>query len=602
MATERIANLAASNSLLSYVLRIQSRVHDQEVQVASEKRSQDYAGISRDSQYLVNIENTRDALERYTHNNATMEFRLQSASTAIEGARKTVNDFRTLLVTFSSQDGTKNEQQVRDIQDRAFSSLKALQGYLNTEVNGRFLFSGSRVTTDPVSLGLSTLSAFQTTYDGATVTYPTTRDAHIENSVISKDSAETTSWLTFERDNAGAVSRITSTSGQFANIAVGSKITVSDTVNNNGTFTVSAVTANTIDVVTEMLTDEAANAAATLTKADETILTNLEIGSLAFNRAGDTITAATAGSLAGITAGQVFTIAGSASNNGTYTVDSIDGTNSIITIKKKYMTDEGTAGAPYLAVTSGVNEITFTDNAPNKDTIVSAPARFGTLTAGMKVAITGATAGGNNVTFTINSVSTDGSTLTVDENVTAAAPDGNAVTFTTQQAKGTITATPYYQGDSINPTHRVDSTRDFSYDINGANPAFEKAIRAMSIIAEGAYGTEGGLDQNASRVSAAIYLLNSSLKSAVAGTPPFGTELTNNFEQVQTDLGFQQILVNQTNTSHESLMGFFDKRIADVENVDQLEVISRLLDDSRALEASYQALARIRQLSLSNFL
>ncbi len=602
MATERIANLAASNSLLNYVLRVQKRVHDGEVKIASEKKSQDYAGIAQDAQRLVNIENARDALSRYIHNNQTMEFRLNTASAAIEGGRAAISDFRNILVDFKAQDGTKNETEVREIQDWAFRSLKAIQGYLNTEVNGRFLFAGTRVTTNPVELGLTTLAAFQTTYDGVTVTYPTTRDAHLEDSVISKDSAETTSWLTFERDNGSAVSRITSTSGQFANIAVGSKITVSNTVNNNATYTVAAVTANTIDVVTEMLTDEAANAAATLTRADEVTLSAANVGTLAFDRAANTITAATAGSLAGITAGQVITIAGSTSNDGTYTVESIDGTDSVITIKNHYMTDEGTAAAPFFNAVAGAGEISFNEGGAAQDTIVGNAGRFTGLTAGMKVVVTTSTA--NDGTYTIDTVSSDGSTLTIvsTEDLVGGGADAGTPTFTTQQAQGTITASPYYQGDDTNPTHRVDSTRDFSYDINATNPAFEKAIRAMGIIAQGAYGTEGGLDQNESRVSDAIYLLNSALESAVAGTPPFGSELTDNFEQVQTDLGFQQILVDQTNKNHTSLIGFFDQRVADVENIDQLEVISRLLDDSRALEASYQALARIRQLSLTNFL
>ena len=605
MPADRIANLAASNALLGYVLRIQSRVHDEEVQVSSEKKSQDYAGIAQDSQRLVNIENTREIVQRYVSNNETMEFRLQSGSAAVEGARKAISDFKSALTTFRSQDGTKNEQQVRDIQDWAFRSLKAVQGYLNTEVNGRFLFSGSRVTTSPVNLGLSTLGTFQTTYDGARVTYPTTRDAHLADVTIDKDGNEAAAWLTFQRAAAATgPSRITSNTAQFANVKVGSKITVSGTASNDGTYTVSAVGGGntTIDIVTEMLTDEATIAAATLTRADETVLSGAEMTNLSFDRANNRIRAAAGGSLTNIAAGSVITIAGTTNNNGTYTVVSNDGTD--IIVEAKYLTDEGT-GAPvafHFDATSAGAEVSFVDNAPNSDTITAAAGRFTGLGKGMKVRLTGATDAGNNATFTVVSVATNGSSITVAENVTARANDALAVTFRVWEADGTITSTPYYQGDEINPTHRVDENRDFAYDINGINPAFEKAIRAMGIIAQGTYAKEGGLDQNATRVSEAIYLLESSLKSAVAGTPPYGTELTNNFEQVQTDIGFQQILVDQTNKNHKSFIGFLDQRIANAENADPLETISRLLDDSRALEASYQALARIRQLSLTNFL
>ena len=609
MATERIANLAASNSLLNYVLRVQKRVHDGEVQIASEKVSQNYAGISQDSQYLVNIENARDALQQYAHNNATMEFRLKGASTAVEGARAAINDFKNALVKFQSQDGTKNEVQVDDIQAWAFRSLKAVQGYLNTEINGRYLFSGSRVSTSPVEMGLTTLGTFQSTYNGYSVNYPTTRDAHLENFTINQDSAEVTSWLTFERDNGAAAGRITATTAQFANVSVGTKITVSDTVNNNGTYTVAAIGGGgtTLDVVTEMLTDEAndtGNPAGDLriTTADETLLGPANFTDLTFSRANGTITAAAGTPFSGLAAGQVFTVANAtdASNNQTFTIDSVTAT--VITIKQQRFTDEGTVAAPFFAATAAGGEISFNEGGAAQDTIVGAAGRFTGLVAGNKVVVTGST--GNNGTYTIDTVSTDGSTLTIisSEDLVGGGADAATPTFTTQQAKGTIVATPYYQGDAINLTHRVDSTRDFAYDTNATNASFEKAIRAMGIIAQGDHGTEGGLDQNASRVEAAIYLLQSSLKSVVGGTPPYGTELTANFEQLEADIGFQQVLVDQTNKSHESLIGFFDQRVADVENIDQLEAISRLLDDSRALEASYQALARIRQLSLVNFL
>jgi flagellin-like hook-associated protein FlgL len=42
--------------------------------------------------------------------------------------------------------------------------------------------------------------------------------------------------------------------------------------------------------------------------------------------------------------------------------------------------------------------------------------------------------------------------------------------------------------------------------------------------------------------------------------------------------------------------------ISNFEDVDPLETYSKLLDQQNSLEASYQALARIRQLSLADFL
>ncbi|MBT6406512.1 MAG: hypothetical protein HOK06_02825, partial [Rhodospirillaceae bacterium] len=61
----RIADLAASNALIGYILNTQSRLHDLETQVSTEKKSQTYSGIANESQHLINIENTNDLLAQY---------------------------------------------------------------------------------------------------------------------------------------------------------------------------------------------------------------------------------------------------------------------------------------------------------------------------------------------------------------------------------------------------------------------------------------------------------------------------------------------------------------------------------------------------------
>ena len=73
-------------------------------------------------------------------------------------------------------------------------------------------------------------------------------------------------------------------------------------------------------------------------------------------------------------------------------------------------------------------------------------------------------------------------------------------------------------------------------------------------------------------------------------------------DQIGIDIAFNQILIRDTNESHLDFIGFLEGSIVDVENADPLETIVRLIDDQRALEASFQALASIRQLTLLNFI
>jgi flagellar hook-associated protein 3 FlgL len=606
---DRIANLPANNSLIGYILRTQRRLHDTNVQITSEKISQDYAGIARNSERLVTLENTRDLLSQYVSNNTTMALRFDIASTAIDAAKTSIQDFRSALVTFGSG-GMNDPTQINDIQDWAVRAMKDLQGYLNTTADGRYMFGGTRVTDKPVELGLSTRAAFQATYDGSTVTYPTTRDGHLGDYTITKDVVTgQKNWLTFARDSGGVSQLTSSSNGDFANVKVGNKITVSGTTSNNGTYTVASVngTTNVITVVTEMLTDET-NVGGTLTFPQappthldpELTIAPAATGDLTFNRAGNTIVALNGGTLSTLPVGAVFTVSGTASNDGTYTVATNDGTT--LTIDSKKFTNEGGIGSETMAFTSGAGEITFTDNTPAADTIVGNAGRFSALSAGMRIVVTGST--GNNGTYTVGSVNGTGSTVTLvtTDTLATAAPDAAAVTFTTQESAGTIAANAYYSGNEVALTHRVDDDRSLSYDLTGVHPAFEKAIRAMGTVAQGVYRTEGGLDQNTGRVSNAIYLLNVALEATVSGTPPYGAEVAGSMESLQMDLGFDQVLLNRTTDSHNRFIGFLESRISETENIDKLEAVERLLDDSRALEASYQALARIRSLSLSDFI
>ncbi len=608
----RIANLAANNALVGYLLRTQSRLHETEIQIASEKISQTYAGIAENSERLVTIENTTNILRRYIADNETMELRYNIASTALEAMRTTVSGFKSTLNNFATA-GITDRENIDNIQEAAFRALKDMQGYLNTTADGRYLFSGGRVTTKPVELNLSDIATFQATYDGATITYPTGRDGHVADFTITKDVVtEQTNWLTFARDDTTGpppVGRITATSnGDFANVKVGSKITVSGTASNDGTYTVAAVdTTNSrwFQVVTEMLTDTTAApdtgtpaGSITITTADETVLGTGSFTDLTFDRAAGTITAGAGTPFSGLSAGEAFTVANSedAGNDGTYTIESV--TSTVITIKQKKLTDEGAAGTTTLNLGPGV--LTFTQNVGSDDRIAGAIGNFSNVTVGMQVTIAGTLGAFNDRDYTVRAVAADGSYIDVLEDVGATGLTDAGTTAIVTEAAGTITATSYYNGDHVSLTHRVDSNRDFAYDINASDPAFEKAIRAMSIIAQGAFATEGGLDKNSSRISEAMSLLDHALEATPSASLP--NELTSNFESMQMNLGFNQVLLDVTNRNHEKFIGFLEQRIADAENIDPLTAITQLLDDSRALEASYQALARIRQLNLHDFL
>ncbi len=335
----RTANSATNAHLVSYMNRTQGRLEQLQMQVASEKKSQDYTGISADTRRLVGMETLHTALNHFVRNNEMVDLQLTTADTAVEAARVTVNDFRTAVLDFSMAD-TDDENQVKLIQQTAFDALESLEGFLNTKVDGRYLFAGGRVTTEPVDLGLTTLDAFQARFDGAAVTYPTSRDGHLAG--VDLGHADTGD-LTFDRAT-GTI--IAANAGSLVNIPVGTALDVGGSGANDGVFVVTANDGTQLTVAMERFAATEAAPAATLSipaEPEAVVFDAAATGGLAFDAAAQTVTAANAGSLAGLPVGGVFTIEGSPGNDGRYTVLSNDGTT--ITIESHQLADETPAPA-----------------------------------------------------------------------------------------------------------------------------------------------------------------------------------------------------------------------------------------------------------------
>ncbi|MDH5189567.1 MAG: hypothetical protein OEW37_11510, partial [Rhodospirillaceae bacterium] len=425
----KIANYAANQQLNRYLAQIQSRTHDLQVQISSGKRAQSYTKISIDSQFLVSMENSRDLLEKFGENNSTMDFRMQVTETTVTSIEKTIEEFLSTL-TNKGLTSVPSESEVADIQKWAFDSMISIEGLLNSTADGRYIYGGSRNLSQPVDLGLKTLSEFQAKYDGFNVTYPTTRDAHLTDFSQDKNAASgVVNWLQFD-NNSPANDRITAASNEFSHVVVGSTITIANTVNNNGTFTVTGVDAGGtwVEVGPGLLTNEGT--------AD---FTHTGTGTVSFTDnapALDTISDV-AGTFSRLTPGATITISGSTGdplNNGVYTIASVSGDGSTITVNENVNStqalDAGTVlvtapiGTEFFTHTNTVfdhtsaNTVSFTNNVfPVLDTISDAIGTFSGLAPGTSITVSGSTDPANDGVYTIASVSGDGSTITVNENI-----------------------------------------------------------------------------------------------------------------------------------------------------------------------------------------
>jgi flagellin-like hook-associated protein FlgL len=426
--------------MLSAVFAQQAKLDEANWQVASGKRAPTYQGLAADSGRLLRLETSRITFDRLARSNEANLRRLdigEKALTAIDGSMR---GFREVLMTVGGSSPLKAEQ-AQEIQLAAFRAMTDVQAFLNTQADGRFLFSGSRAVTRPVDLGLSDLAAFQNRYDGIQTLYPPTRDSHL-GADLTLTSADT-GGLIISGGNTIAAANTAAVPSPFAQIAVGATIT-----------------------------------------------------------------------LAGSSLG----------NSGSYTV-----------VAKP---------SPHELVVSG------------------------TLSFSAEVSL----------------------------DVQATLADGP------ESAAATLSMSRWYKGDEQAHQHRVDDQRLETFDLNAVDPAFEKALRAFGLIAQGVPGSQGDLAHHPERIGWAIDLINQALERAPSLPAPFGSERLGNLDDVRRELGFQQSLLHETRSRQDEFVATLEIKIAETENADPNEASARLLSANAALEAAYKAISLVRQLSLVKFL
>ena len=281
-------------------------------------------------------------------------------------------------------------------------------------------------------------------------------------------------------------------------------------------------------------------------------------------------------------AGMQVTFTGTGANNATYTIASISADGATATL---VATDTVTTETAANAVADGAGSITFADNDPSADSITLGGGFFrdtegNNLPAGTIFSLAGTGTANDGTSFTIASVSTDGRTATLipTDTIDDTTPTVTAGTMNAVNTLGTISAESYYNGDNISLTHRA------------------------SDILQGEFGSEGGLDQNQNRIGEALFLMDDALDRTNSTPPPFGEELGSNIEELEIELGFRAVLLNDIETSNDQIIAYLESSISEVENINELDTIARLLDSQRVLEASFQTFSRVRQLSLTSFL
>jgi len=156
----------------------------------------------------------------------------------------------------------------------------------------------------------------------------------------------------------------------------------------------------------------------------------------------------------------------------------------------------------------------------------------------------------------------------------------------------TTVDTGYYEGDAAIAEVRIDDTVVVQYGVLASESAFEKIIRSLDHVAQTTF---------TSPITAAEkQMLNDAITALTEAVEDNGTSKT--VGELASDVVLDLRLLDSQREKHQQYANFASTAIGEIENVDTAEAVTLLNFQQVQLQASYELIARIGSLSLTNFL
>lgn len=462
----RVPTTATYNLYMSQMSKQKAAMTDISYQATTGNRYDSYDKYGLSTYRLLSLQNERAVTTKYLETNSITQVVLESQQTAVDGIRSALTDVRSQVREFfandlaaMSENPTEEELlALQNVQEAAFEAMSLIAYYLNTQVDGNYVFGGGKTTTPPVDFPYTTLEEFQAVYDGDVLTYPTSYSASLSQMSTSADvlggvtikqefqtldpkvvvyHGSADNEMTFD----SATNSLSADPETFYGIQPGDQIIVQGTGGNNQTLTVQSVSEDGSALTfAETITDE------TITDSSTVSITK---GSWVFSLSEDLTTGITTNSLTGrpgsfsdLKEGEKLLINGTDSNNGYLTIKEISDDGSTIIFEENVVNEtigveKLTDGTVNIQQSTQIGTITAEKNVgivietidcPQSltvntadNTITGAAGTFSNLKGGQTVTITDSA--GNEYALYVKSVSPDGSTL--DISTSTPVPDTN---------------------------------------------------------------------------------------------------------------------------------------------------------------------------------
>lgn len=143
----RVSSFAQTQLLIQSMLRNQTRVAEDQLQIATGKKAQDFGGMGGDTITSLGARAFQERVETFRRVIGRVESRLEANDVQLGGIIEGATDFRQEILSIIAQD-----------QAAAFSELLGdtfsfIASSLNTEIAGQFIFAGSNTDVAPIVSG-----------------------------------------------------------------------------------------------------------------------------------------------------------------------------------------------------------------------------------------------------------------------------------------------------------------------------------------------------------------------------------------------------------------------------------------------------------------
>ncbi|MCC8969380.1 flagellin [Bradyrhizobium brasilense] len=161
----RVATFAQSDQMISNALRVQAVMANEQVQESSGLQSEDFGGYGSGAGRVINLQVSVTRAQSYIDASQLADNKVQVMYSAVGSMTDIITQLRTQLSAATTGSGTATASVINYAQQ----AMAQMQGLLNTQYDGEYVFSGARTDTAPADLssygtGTGSLTTSDTSY------------------------------------------------------------------------------------------------------------------------------------------------------------------------------------------------------------------------------------------------------------------------------------------------------------------------------------------------------------------------------------------------------------------------------------------------------